>query len=76
MLTDGASVGGLEHVVKFDVAPSPSPSPSPLTTHLRPTPTPNQPDDSAMMEAYFDAKCGGEDGDWADIAFEVSLYEF
>ena len=28
------------------------------------------------MEAYFDAKCGGEDGDWADIAFEVSLYEF
>ena len=35
-----------------------------------------EPDDSAMMEAYFDAKCGGEDGDWADIAFEVSLYEF
>ena len=33
-------------------------------------------DDSAMMEAYFDAKCGGEDGDWADIAFEASLYEF
>ena len=29
-----------------------------------------------MMEAYFDAKCGGEDGDWADIAFEVSLYEY
>ena len=35
-----------------------------------------EPDDSAMMEAYFDAKCRGEDGDWADIAFEVSLYEF
>ena len=35
-----------------------------------------EPDDSAMMEAYFDAKCGGEDGDWADIAFEASLYEF
>ena len=35
-----------------------------------------EPDDSAMMEAYFDAKCGGEDGDWADIAFEVSLYEY
>ena len=33
-------------------------------------------DDSAMMEAYFDAKCGGEDGDWADVAFEASLYEF
>ena len=29
-----------------------------------------------MMEAYFDAKCRGEDGDWADIAFEVSLYEY
>ena len=35
-----------------------------------------EPDDSAVMEAYFDAKCGGEDGDWADIAFEVSLYEY
>ena len=29
-----------------------------------------------MMEAYFDAKCRGEDSDWADIAFEVSLYEY
>ena len=29
-----------------------------------------------MTEAYFDSKFGGEDGDWADIAFEVSLYEF
>ena len=35
-----------------------------------------EPDDSAMTEAYFDSKFGGEDGDWADIAFEVSLYEY
>ena len=29
-----------------------------------------EPDDDVMTQAYFDAKCAGDDGDWADLAYD------
>ena len=27
-------------------------------------------DDDVLTQAYFDAKCAGDDGDWADLAYD------
>ena len=35
---------------------------------------PREPDDDVMTQAYFDAKCAGDDGDWADLAYDNVYY--
>ena len=36
---------------------------------------PREPDHREMTQAYFDAKYAGEDGDWAGIAYRLSLHQ-
>ena len=36
---------------------------------------PREPDYREMTQAYFDAKYAGEDGDWAGIAYRLSLHQ-
>ena len=33
-----------------------------------------EPDDEVMTQAYFDAKCAGDDGDWADLTYDNLYY--
>ena len=35
---------------------------------------PLEPDDDVITQAYFDAKCAGDDGDWADLAYDNLYY--
>ena len=35
---------------------------------------PREPDDDVMTQAYFDAKCAGDDGDFADLAYDNVYY--
>ena len=33
-----------------------------------------EPDDEVMIQAYFDAKCAGDDGDWGDLTYDNLYY--
>ena len=33
-----------------------------------------EPDDDVMTQAYFDAKCAGDDGDWGDLTYDNLYY--
>ena len=35
---------------------------------------PLEPDDDVITQAYFDAKCAGDDGDWADLTYDNLYY--
>ena len=35
---------------------------------------PREPDEDVMIQAYFDAKCAGDDGDFADLAYDNVYY--